>query len=160
MDNFDFKKYLTENKLTSNSKLLTEIRTGRAAKGEDFTVVTRANSGQITSIKTVYVNTQLLEFLKGKREGMIDDARDTGDMDLVDYLEEFVSWEVDPDGKSGTFQLNDDEQEYYISNQKYPQECDVIRKEGRHSERIEHIIESIFTGEWYRRCIADYNSDI
>jgi GGDEF domain-containing protein len=154
MYNFDFKKYLTENKLTSNSKLLSEIVSGRIL-GKEFIVVKITSRGLIDSIEKKSINTQLPEFFKSEVEDMIANAEDE---DAVDYIEEFAGWEVAPDGKSGILYLNEEEYEMYINKQKYPQEYHELEDLSPHSnERIDNILSFIFTGEWYQTSIPGYN---
>ena len=70
MHNFDFKKYLTENKLTSNSKLLSEILSGRGVSNMYLVVVRTLEQnydnyslGEIGKVTKVKIDIPLEDYL-------------------------------------------------------------------------------------------------
>jgi hypothetical protein len=109
MHNFDFKKYLTENKLTSNSKLLSEIRSGRAERNNYLVIVREFDQDD-----DVYEYGKIGEVIKVKI-----------DIPLEDYLSEevrdeieFTDFEVSAKGTVGIL-YGYDVTVYYINTAAY-----------------------------------------
>ncbi len=123
MYNFDFKKYLTENKLTSNSKLLSEIRSGRGVSNM-YLVTVRA-------LEQDYDNYSLGEIRKVSKFKI--------DIPLEDYLSEgvkdeleFTDFQTNIKGTLGIL-YGYDVTVYYINTAAYPIQARKIEdlwKEG------------------------------
>ena len=69
MYDFDFKKYLTEHKLTNNSKLISEIRSGRSQAGY---LKVDAQDTKIVQVKRVNLNESLQDFIEQAKEDELD----------------------------------------------------------------------------------------
>ena len=76
MYNFDFKKYLTENKLTSNSKLLSEIVSGRAETNNYLVIVRKFDQdddvyeyGKIGKVSKIKIDIPLEDYLSEEVKG-------------------------------------------------------------------------------------------
>ena len=81
MDNFDLKKYLVENKVTRNSRMLTE--------NENFSVE--------LLVSTIYFNVETGELAKSKYDFGAESELE--DMDITSYSdgEELIEWVFDND---------------------------------------------------------------
>lgn len=83
MDNFDLKKYLVENKVTTNSRMLNED------EGENFSVK--------LLVPTIYFNVETGELAKSKYDFGAESELE--DMDITSYSdgEELIEWVFDND---------------------------------------------------------------
>ena len=132
MYNFDFKKYLTENKLTSNSKLLSEIRSGRAERNNYLVIVREFDQddevyeyGKIGIVSKVKIDIPLEDYLS-------EEARD----EL-----EFTDFEVSAEGTVGILYGND-VTVYYINTAAYPRQAREIEASWN-TEDEDSVIEQV-----------------
>lgn len=133
MDNFDLRRYLIENKATTNSKLLTEnemseIRTSRlAGPRKEYVKVVIGSRGMVMEVAEVEIK-NLEEHLENRKKDIHSEMlNDMDDMESAEeYFEQFVYYGMNKKKTLGYISCNEEEIEYYINQAAYPKKTAAI----------------------------------
>jgi hypothetical protein len=146
MDNFDLRKYLIENRVTKNSKLLTEneISEVRAPRSRnEYVKVAVGSRGEVEEVEEVKIEQSLKQYLETVKEEIRNEIEDE---DGDEYFDEFVSYDVNEKGTLGHISRNEEEVDYYISRAAFPEETDQLLYESEDDGTVLEIIENLFEG--------------
>ncbi len=121
MENFDLKKFLVENKITTNSKLIKESLNENEMKS--FVKVETGSRGEVEDIETVDITYESIQ----------DEYNDiyanlSNDNDDLSYLEEFSSIDINKEKGIVMYGFSEEDTTYYIDSTKNKNLCAKLLK--------------------------------